>query len=138
MGLDDFKTEGNRTYTKKSSTKREIGDVVHLPEGVDLSDIETPNSVVVHTAEYYTYIPANENVSGTAICICNECDRTGSSYEALVKGDHLRHREEDWISDYVDLAMTNALEEPDTRPESIRDDEENDTEPSSGLESFST
>lgn len=135
MGLDDFKTDGNRTYTNKSSTKTNVGDVVHLPQNVDLGDIETPNDVVSHTVEYYTYIPASEDVSGTALCICNECSVTGSTYEAVVKNDHLTHRGEEWIDEYIEIAMNNKLEKPDTRPESIKN---NDSNKSSGLDSFTS
>lgn len=144
MGLDEFKTDGPRTFTDNSSNTRQGVDVVHLPNTLDIDGLDLPNDVVVHGVEYYTYIPADENIEGTAICICNECNTTGSTYEAMVKTDHLEHRDNEWVDDYREVAMENKIEEPDTRPEAIKDNSGDDTSssgeetPSSGLDSFAT
>jgi len=144
MGLDDFNTDGPRTYTDNSSTTRHDADFVHMPKALDTDGLELPNGVIVHGVEYYTYIPADENIEGSAICICTECNKTASTYEAIVKTDHLQYKDKEWVEDYRGAAMDNKLEKPDTRPEAIKNGSGNNTSStgggssSSGLDSFST
>lgn len=139
MALDDFKTDGPRTFKDSGTVSGHDQEAIHVHDDLDTSDLDLPVDIVEHTAEYFTYIPPEEHIEGTVICTCIECNVVGSSYEAVVKSDCLKHKDEDWIDEYRELALSNIPEEPDMRPEAMKNEEDESSEDlSSGLESFSS
>lgn len=139
MALDSFKTDGPRTFKDSSTVSGHDQQAVHVHDDLDTSELDLPNHIVQHTAEYFTYIPPEENMEGTLLFTCLECNIVGSSYDAVVKTDCFNYRDEDWIDKFKELAMSHKPDKPDMRPDSMKNDEKSSTESSSsGLDSFTS
>jgi hypothetical protein len=139
MSLDDFKTDGPRTFKDSGTVSGHDQEAIHVHDDLDTSDLDLPVHIVEHTAEYFTYIPPEEHMEGTLLFTCLECNVVGSTYDAVIKGDYLKYRDEEWIDQFKELAMDNKPDKPDMRPESMRNEEDSsDEELSSGLDSFTS
>lgn len=156
MGLESFKTEGPRTYTKDDG--EEIGsgdDTIHILKGVDIDRDIIPPRVVSHNLllrEKLVDIMGNDT---TIVYVCDECNSVTTSLEAKLKIDKLNFRDEDWYDSFMEEVLDQAKELDDeesmdsfatsssstTKSESSSSKSsstESEEQSSSGLDSFKT
>lgn len=150
MGLDDFKTEGPRTFSEDDSSTSSIGDrVVHRLKGTDPDTSMVPDGVHIHTVVCREMMVGFQSQETRDSYVCDKCTSTSGSFEAKLKVDKLDFMEEDWYDDFMEAALEAAeqVDREDTlddlslenRQEAdIEEDEDDDPEPSSGLEAFKT
>jgi hypothetical protein len=139
MGLDSFKTEGPRSQSRRSSDKKTDRHAIHVAHSVDTEEINIPGTIRRHDVEYLEIVEAGENSEGNVICTCMECTLVATSYEAMVKVDHLKFRDSDWYSEFKQLAIANAPDKPSSLDGSDLDgipDTNKEEDSDSGLMSF--
>lgn len=146
MGLDSFKTEGPRTRKPNKDTMREKGQIVHFLEGTspDISNI--PTIYERHKVEVNQELIAMKIPGEPPYFVCPKCGRASTSFEKMVKIDKQKNMDKDW-ADEIFGNVIEAFEQVDIDEimldledplQSEDEDEEEDTGPSTGLESFMT
>lgn len=150
MGLDDFKTEGPRTYsTDKNSSSQVEDEVIHVLRGTDPDTSMVPNTVTIHKAVIRETLKELLSSEREDMCVCDECKRTASDFETIVKVDKLEFREVEWFEEFMSSVLEGAnnasrsevLDDLSTQSREEDDDEEEETVTSKstgGLESFKT
>jgi len=142
MGLDSFKTDGPRTYTKGGTATTNVATTcIHLAKGMD----DTGHGFLKRH-ETHIALKTNEAMniklpSGGPYFICSECGNIADSYEAMLKADLVDFIDKDW----VDTAREELLGEFSGIDEEVYHDEglegvelEDDTDDSSQSSSSSS
>lgn len=111
MGLESFKTEGPRTFTKKKKNASP-DNVVHVIKGVPMEDVEVPTNVTKHRVfhrDRFTDLTASDE---NTFCICEHCDSISSSYPTMLTVDKLDFLGSDWYPEF-EQQMLDALDSLD-------------------------
>ena len=134
MGLEAFKTDKPRKKSKRSSASN-IPDehTIHLTDDIELEDVNIPGRIRRHNVEYLEIVSPDEEGQGNVICTCMQCATVATSYEAIVKANHLNFQDALWYDKFKEIALEQA---PDKPTGTIQEDEDEDDEPSSGLMAF--
>jgi hypothetical protein len=109
MGLDAFKTEGPRKTSKTKSDDKQNQKAIHVISNVNLANVDIPDMIKEHTAEYIKD-PSSDEIDEDALCICRQCDKLSTTYEAMVKADWLQYQDDEWYREFLDLALYEAPE----------------------------
>lgn len=112
MGLDDFKTEGTRTKSKKDNRNTSDQYTIHVHSEIDVDDLNIPKFIKHHTVDFIEF-------DNQAMCICTECTKAATSYEAMLKVDRLDHVDDTWYEVFMEAAINRA---PAPHESSILDD----------------
>lgn len=116
MGLDDFISDGPRTYKKggkkdpnsSSRTSQDRYDnhvyngVIHVPEGIETPDLAQELSLKVIKVRRLDYRFAD------SVFVAMEGDRVATSFEAMVKVDKLNNIDIEGIDELVDAILEDA------------------------------
>jgi len=144
MGLDDFKTDEDKKPTR-SKDKTSEKWVIHLAPGVDIGDVKIPTTIMKHEVEKITFsVPGDEEVS---MITCMECNVNATSYEAIVKSEHLNFKDALWYEKFREQALdsdidfkggfSGSLENDDSGVlTDISDDGDDEEEETGGIMSF--
>lgn len=148
MGLEEFKTEGPRTFTEEENRQINSGECIHILKGTDPDLSDVPNSIVTHKAICREIPRSIQDSELEDMYVCDDCTRVCTSYEAMLKTDKLELDNPDWFADLVDRMLT--LAEQVDREDTLDDfsvenrekmdveqqEQESDPTTGSGLESF--
>jgi len=137
MGLDAFKSEGPRKTSRTESNNKQNENVVHVTSNISLTEVDIPDMIREHTAEYIED-PTSDGMDEDSLCICRQCDKVSTTYEAMIKADWLKHQNDEWYRDFLDLALDEAPEisgkqTNETESKTTSDDNSSDT---GGLSAF--
>lgn len=150
MGLEDFKTEGPRTRTKKKNKTSQVSDqVVHVLKGTDPDTSMLPSSVRTHEAVITESLKGITTTEMKDMCVCRKCKRTTGEFETMLKVDKLDFRNTSWYDEFMDTALSASdnvdreevlgdfsLEARDEVEVEVEEEEDDEPEPTTGLESF--
>jgi len=157
MGLESFKTEGPRTWSKDSSLSVTAEqDVVHVLKGIDEDELDIPESVMTHTVKRFEMCTDLLEDTYNDAFVCRDCSSTSQTYEAKLKVDKLDFKDSDWYDEFMQtcLELASEIEGTMTYNEKIdshydsdhsdeydgsnSDDSEDDDEFNSGLSAFTS
>lgn len=150
MGLDSFKTEGPRTYTKDKGDSSDVSaDVVHKLKGTDPDTSMIPSSARVHSMTCREMFVGLQSTETHDVYVCSKCDFVSTSFESALKVDKLEFKDSDWYDKYFDNAVS-AADEVDRKETlddislkerkeaDVNDESDDKVKPSSGLDAFKT
>jgi len=135
MGLEAFKTDKPRKKSKRSS-KDNIPDkhTIHVTNDIDLEEVNIPGRIKRHDVKYLEIVTPDGEGEGNVICNCMQCATVATSYEAIVKANHLNFQDAVWYDKFKEVALRQA---PDKPTGNMQDsDESEDDESDSGLMAF--
>ena len=138
MGLDAFKTENQTSSTSKKRDNGSPGEyVIHVADSVDAELVNIPGHIKRHSAEYIEIVDPEKHEDGKAICACMNCNFVATSYEAMVKTDHLRLDESTWLDEFKEVAIEQAPENPASKNIEVDDEGNSESDDgASGLDAF--
>lgn len=111
MGLESFKTEGPRTYSEDNDrVVQTVTNVVHVLNGTNPDTSMVPGTVREHDVVRRDFKVGLEDPSLQTRFSCDNCDRTATSFEALVKVDRLTFDDVDWYEEFMQNAIQAASE----------------------------
>lgn len=106
MALDDFKTDGPRTYKKNGSNSVGFSsESIHLVNGIDDQQHEF---LRIHETHTVMKTPESMNVSlpnDGPYFICSECGKVSETFEGMVKSDLVDFKEKDWVDDALEYII---------------------------------
>lgn len=148
MGLDEFKKDGPRTWSKDNDRYSDTtSDAVHRLRSTDPDTSMVPGLTDVHEVVVME-VESTSNVGELRkVYTCKECDLAGTTFEAMIKAQKLTFEDEDWYAGYFESARKtadghNVEEVLDDRALDIRDEEdetdesESDVTSGNGLDAF--
>jgi len=100
---------------------------------MDTSGVNIPARIKRHNVEYIEIVSPDEDDDGNIICTCMQCSTVATSYEAIVKANHLNFKDTKWYPKFKDIALEQAPDKPGSDTDSITDD---DNDSDSGLMAF--
>lgn len=116
MGLDNFTSDGPRTYTKggrrdpnstnnTSQINTNLHDgVVHIPSGMDVPDLVNELNLKPIRVQRL------DSSFSDSLFFATKGNRMATSFEAMVKVDKLNNQDIDGINELVDLILEKADE----------------------------
>jgi hypothetical protein len=139
MGLDNFKTSGPRKTSQSESSDNINTNAIHVIENINPTSVDIPDMVRHHTAEYIEE-PSSDDENESFTCICRDCNKVATSYEGMVKADLLKHKDSDWYTDFLDIALDEAPNPYSEEQSSSGTDSQTDTDENTegGLSAFMT
>lgn len=106
MGLDDFKQEKKTRTRSKDKTSEKW--VIHMAPGVDIGDVKIPARIKQHEVDKITFsAPGDEEVS---MITCMDCNVNATSYEAIVKSEHLKFQDALWYEKFKEQALDSDID----------------------------
>jgi len=153
MGLEQFESEGPRTYKKGGKRDpdgyNKDGSIpeycVHYLKGSDIDLEFVPDKYerheVVIRKELYAISMPNE----PPYYVCPTCRSVSSDFNVIPKADSIDMPDEDWVDEYKDASINSSKQvksddarwEFETMDKDLEEPQEDDDEGlSSGLESF--
>lgn len=134
MGLESFKTDKPRTRSKSSKRNSLPGKhSIHVTDDIDLSSVNVPGRIKRHNVQYIEIVPPDEHEDGSVVCACMQCSTVATSYEAIVKSDHLDFQDDLWYDKFKEIALDQA---PDKPTDNVQEDEGGNDSSDSGLMAF--
>jgi len=135
MGLDDFKTDNPRSGSSKTEDTGPGKYTIHVHDDIEIEDLRIPSVIKRHTVDFI-------QLDGKYFATCRECDKVATSYEGMVKVDHLKFKDTAWYDKFRDHVIENC---PDPENNTMLDesmldseyvDDKDDEDESGGLMSF--